>query len=128
LLLLVTNLGFMMITFHQFPSPTPSLLGHGSTYLQHLQLCSVCDPAKKKFLTSEFSYLLFFPTPPIQLKLGLQIGGRLLTSSNFLRGPIKLSSQSTAGVRACCCVFYKLPLSKLCKNVGPKPFCWAKSI
>jgi hypothetical protein len=27
--------------------------------LEHLQLCSVCDPAKE-ILTSKFSYLLFF--------------------------------------------------------------------
>ncbi len=63
LLLLITNLDFMMITFHQFPRPTPSLLSHRSTYLQHLQLCSVCDPAQK-FLTSDFCYLLFFQPHP----------------------------------------------------------------
>jgi hypothetical protein len=35
----------------------------------------------KIFLTSKFSYL-FFATPPIKLKLGLQIGGRLLIANH----------------------------------------------
>jgi hypothetical protein len=44
--------------------------------------CSVCDPAKT-FLTSKFSYLLFFAIPPIKLKLGLQIGGRPLIANHL---------------------------------------------
>jgi hypothetical protein len=36
-------------------------------------MLSIYDSAKI-FLTSEFSYLLFFATLPIKLKLGLQIG------------------------------------------------------
>jgi hypothetical protein len=38
----------------------------------------------------------FFPTPPIKLKRGLLLGGRLLGNINPL-GPIKLSSQSETG-------------------------------
>ncbi len=34
------------------------------------------------FLTSKFSYLLF-PTPPLKLKRGLQIGGRLLKAKHL---------------------------------------------
>jgi hypothetical protein len=42
----------------------------------------VCDPGQKtKILTSKFSF--FFSTPPIKLKPGLQIGGRLLISSQL---------------------------------------------
>jgi hypothetical protein len=36
---------------------------------------------QKKFLHPSFSY--FFPTPPIKLKLGLQIGGRLLIAKHL---------------------------------------------
>jgi hypothetical protein len=43
---------------------------------------SVCDPAKM-FLTSKFSYLLFLPTPPIKLKLGLQICAKILISTHL---------------------------------------------
>jgi hypothetical protein len=43
----------------------------------HLQLCWACHPPNM-FLTSKFNYLLFFPTPPMKLKLVLQIGRRLV--------------------------------------------------
>ncbi len=113
----------MMITFHQFP---PSLLSHRSKYLH--SICNwasvlsnnVCDPAKM-FLTSDFRYLLqFFPTPPIQLKLGLQI--RWETTSSNLPRSIKLSRQSTAGVRGACCVFYKVPQQIVQKMLGQNHF------
>jgi hypothetical protein len=35
----------------------------GKKELEHLQQCTVCDPAKI-FLTPKFSYLLFYQTPP----------------------------------------------------------------
>ncbi len=44
------------------------------------------------------------------------------TTNSNPTGPIKLSRQSTAGVRLCS-VFTSLSI--LCKNAGPKPFCWA---
>jgi hypothetical protein len=44
---------------------------------------SVCDPAKM-FFTSKFSCVLFCnPTPPIKLKLGQQICGRLLIANHL---------------------------------------------
>jgi hypothetical protein len=76
---------------------------------------------RKNILSHPSLVIYFFPTSAIRLKLGLQTGGRLLIATP--PGPIKLSSQSIAGVRLCC-AFYQL--SKLCKNPGPKPFCWAK--
>jgi hypothetical protein len=53
----------------------------------------------------------FFPTPPIKLKLGH-------TTISNTPGPIKLSSQSMAGVRLCC-AFYQ--------PVHPFNKCWAKT-
>jgi hypothetical protein len=64
----------------------------------HLQWCSVCNPAKIS-LTSKFTFSLF-PTPPIKSKTGT--ANRWETSNKNSPGPIKLSSQSTAGVRLCC--------------------------
>jgi hypothetical protein len=49
------------------------------TDLDHLQQCSVCDPAKKYFSHPSFSY--FFPNSPI--KLGLQIGERILVTTHL---------------------------------------------
>ncbi len=51
-------------------------------HLEHLQRCSVCDPAKKQF-TSKFSYVLSFAMPPIRLKRGEQIGGVLLITNHL---------------------------------------------
>jgi hypothetical protein len=46
--------------------------------LEHLHQRLVCDHPKI-FLTSKFLVTsLFFPTPLIKLKLGLQVGGRLV--------------------------------------------------
>jgi hypothetical protein len=64
----------------------------------------------QKYFSHPSLVIYFFPTSPIRLKLGLQTGGRLLIATP--PGPIKLSSQSIAGVRLCC-AFYQL--SKLCK-------------
>jgi hypothetical protein len=46
------------------------------------QSISSCYVTAKIFLTSKFIYL-FFPTPPIKPKLGLQIGGRLLIANHL---------------------------------------------
>jgi hypothetical protein len=73
-------------------------------------------PCLELFLTSKFSYY-FFPSSPIKLKLALQIVGRLLIATP--PGPIKLCSQSTAGVRLCC-AFYQ-PQQTVQK-------CWVKTI
>jgi hypothetical protein len=80
----------------------------------------------KSISTSKFRYLLF-SNPTHQTKTGT--AHRWETTNSNPPWPIKLSSQSTAGARLCCvparlcCAFY---LSELCKNAGPKTFCWAK--
>jgi hypothetical protein len=48
---------------------------------EHLHQRSVCDPANI-FLTSKFLLTNFFPTPHIKLKMGLQVGGRLLITTH----------------------------------------------
>jgi hypothetical protein len=88
--------------------------------LEHLQRYSVCDPAKI-FLTSKFSYLLFSnPTHKTKLEL-LQIGGRLLIATHLVQSNYLANQQQMLG--------FDVPftsLSKLWKNAGPEPFCWAK--
>jgi hypothetical protein len=61
--------------------------------------------------------IYFFPTPPIKLKV--QIRGRLGTNSKP-PGPVKLSTQSTAGVRLCCAIHHS--------QQHPVQKCWAKTI
>ncbi len=61
-----------------------------------LEQCSIYDPVQM-FLTSKFSYLLFL-NPHRKTKTGTAIRWEESTNSNPL-GPIKLSNQSTAGVR-----------------------------
>jgi hypothetical protein len=90
-----------------------------NTYTAPLQLCSVCDPAKK-FLASDFSYLLLFQLHPIQLKLGLQIVGRLLVATYQYQSNYLANQQQVLELAV---LFFTNYLSKLCKNVGPKPFC-----
>jgi hypothetical protein len=72
------------------------------------------------FLTSKFSYnLLDFPNPPIKLKLGLQIGGRLLIATHRDQSNYLANQQLVLG--------FAVPftiLSKLHKNAGTKPFCF----
>jgi hypothetical protein len=50
--------------------------------LEHLQRCSVCETAKN---VSHIQVLItfFFPTPPIKLKLRLQIGRRSVIASHL---------------------------------------------
>ncbi len=104
-----------------------SCLDFHHSHSEHLQL--LCDSAKI-FLPSKFIYL-FIPTPPIKLKLGLQIGGSLLIA-NHLDQSLWLANQkqgaavgsyllhsSLAGVRLCC-AFYQ-PQQTVQK-------CWAKTI
>ncbi len=63
--------------------PKKSSASYIGLLLEHLQLCSVCDPAKM-FLTSKLEFFTFFcPNPPIQLKLGLQTVGRLLIATDL---------------------------------------------
>jgi len=74
--------------------------------------------------------IFFFPTPPIKLKLVLQIGGRLLIASQLYRSETGSSNQIifiTPFSGKCSALLWLLTsLSKLCKNVAPKPFCYAE--
>ncbi len=71
---------------HTLPQASQSI----STNAQYVTLQTYFSHPSFQLLT------FFFPTPPIKLKLGLQVGGRLTTNSNPL-GSIKLSTQSETG-------------------------------
>jgi len=45
-----------------------------------------------------FYLIYFFPTPPIELKLGLQIGGRLLPLATYLHQSLWLPNQKSKAV------------------------------
>ncbi len=89
----------------------------------------------QKYFSHPSLVIYFFPTPPIKLKLGLQIGGGLLIA-NYLNHLLWLGNQSreqesdhisyTPHRQVLDFVVHFTSLSKLCKNDGPKPFCWAK--
>ncbi len=96
---------------------------------EHLQQCSVCESAKI-FLTSKISYLLF-SNPTHETKTGTADRGE--TTNTKPPGPIRNRDQQPQHI------YYTLlwqlllgfagpftSLSKLCKNSGSKPFCWAK--
>jgi hypothetical protein len=65
-------------------------------------------------LSTKFSYLLFFPTSPIKLKLGLQIDARVLITTNLNQSNYLANQQQVLG--------FDVPLTgvsrKLCKNAG----------
>jgi hypothetical protein len=101
--------------------------GHGfedgkrlsNTWRSHLQWYSVCD--LQKYFSHPSSVIYFLPTPPTKLKLGLQIGVRVLIVFHLDQSIYIPNWQQVLG--------FAVPatsLSKLCRNVGPKPFCWAK--
>jgi hypothetical protein len=103
---------------------TPGWSSHNHQYEGREIICwpafgkSSSTHAEYVALKQYFSHLglviYFFPTSPIELKLGLQKMGE----SNPCR-PIKPSSQSTAGVRLCC-AFRQLQ--------HPVQKCWAKTV
>ncbi len=73
------------------------------------------------YINSKFSFL-FFCNPIHKTKIGLQILGKLLIAthpdqSNYLANQQQVLDFAKSFRN----------LSKLCKNVGPKPFCWAKA-
>jgi hypothetical protein len=92
--------------------------------VERLQLRSVCDPAKI-FLTSKFSYLLFFfPTQTHRTKMGTANRWKI---SNYTKPPITNMDQqvrsyllhsSLTGVTLCC-AFYQ-PHETVRK-------CWARN-
>jgi hypothetical protein len=75
---------------------------------------------QKYFSHPSFGYLLF-PSPPIKLKLGLQMGGRLLIAAHLNQSNYLANQQQVLG-----CAAPFTSLSKLCKNSRSKPFWWEK--
>jgi hypothetical protein len=66
----------------------------------------------QKYFSHPSLVIYFFPTPPIKLKLGLQMVGRLDQS-------IYMANQQQV-------LGFAMPftsLSIMCKIAGPKPFC-----
>jgi hypothetical protein len=88
---------------------------------EHLHWCLVCDPAKIFFPL----VIYFFPTLPIKLKMGLQVGGRLLIAKHLVNQKQGAAVTSfllhfpLAGVQLCC-AFYQ-PQQSVRE-------CWAKTI
>jgi hypothetical protein len=88
----------------------------------------MCDPATI-FLTSKFIVVYFFwTTPPIKLKLGLQIGERLLIAKHLDQSWTRcrksdLLHSFLTGVVRLCAVLLLASANNAKKNVGPKPFC-----
>jgi hypothetical protein len=68
---------------------------------------------QKYFSHQKFSYL-FFPTPPIKLKLGLQIGVMLLIATHTNQSNY-LTNQQILGF-----VVPFISLYIFCQNVGPQ--------
>jgi hypothetical protein len=73
-------------------------------------------------LQKYFSYpslaIYFFQTPPIKLKLVLQIGRRLLTATHLNQSNYLANQQQVIGFAVCF-----TNLNFLCEIAGPKPFC-----
>ncbi len=83
---------------------------------------SICSGAQYVTLQKYFAHpslvIYFFPTPPIRLKLGLQISGRLLIATDLDQSNYLANQQQV--------LVFAVPftsLSKLEKNARPKPFC-----
>ncbi len=82
----------------------------------------------QKYFSHPSLAIYFFPIPPIKLKLGVQIGGRLLIANHY-NLPIRNRGQQSDHI--CYTLLWQVlgfvvtftSLRKLCKNVGPKPFC-----
>jgi hypothetical protein len=102
---------------------------HATNFLEHLQWCSVCDPAKI-FFASKFSYILFCNPTTHKTKTGQQIGGGLVIGNHLDRSvwyanQKQSSSQIifitlfSAGAQHCC-AFHQPPQTV--------QLCWAKTI
>jgi len=89
--------------------------------LENLQLCSVRDPAKI-ISYIQVQLFVFFPTSPIQLKLGTASRWETTNSSPLDQSNYQANQQQ---VLSFVVLFPSLHIL-LCKNAGPKPFCWAK--
>jgi len=90
----------------------------------------------QKYFSHPSLVIYCFASPPIELKLGLHIGGRLLLIANP-PGPIIMIRQSEIGsssqiidllhssLAGAHCTAPAVPftsLNKQCQNAGPKPF------
>jgi hypothetical protein len=83
-----------------------------------MDLKSISSHAQYVTLQKYFSHpsLVFFsPTPRIKLKTGTW--HRWETTSTKSPGPIKLSSQSIAGVTLCCAYWHQHPVQKAQPNL-----------
>jgi len=77
-----------------------------------------CITLQKYFSHPSFSYLPLFPSPPIKLKPGLQIGGRLVIATHLDQSNHLANQEQVLG--------FAVPftsLCKLCNSAGQKPFC-----
>jgi hypothetical protein len=81
-----------------------------------------------KYISHKSSYFfLSLQLHPTKLKLGLQIGGRLLIA-NPLDQSLWLTNQKQGGEIRCYALLCLLPPASenYAKVLSPKPFCWAK--
>jgi hypothetical protein len=83
---------------------------------------SISSSAQYLTLQKHFSHLslviYFFPTPPIKLKLGLQVGGRPLIATHLDQSNYLANQQQVLS--------FAVPITslrKVCKNAGQKLFC-----
>jgi hypothetical protein len=72
---------------------------------------------RQKYFSHPSVVIYCFPTPHIKLKLQLQIGERLLIATHLNQSHYLANQQQMLGFAV-----PRTNLSKLCKNVGPKPF------
>jgi hypothetical protein len=78
--------------------------------------------------------IYFFQTPPMKLKLGLQIGEILLIANHLDKSLWSANQKQGAADHISYNLLWQVwsfavpftSLRKLCKIAGPKPFCWAK--
>ncbi len=87
--------------------------------VEHLQQCSVRDRAK--LFLHQMLVIYFFPTLLINLKLALQIGGRVLIPTQM--------DQTNGAPNQQRVLSFAVPLTSLYisfKKTRPRPFCWAK--
>jgi hypothetical protein len=71
----------------------------------------------QKYFSHQNLFFNFFPTPPIKLKLGLQIGVMLLIATHMDQSDY-LANQQILGF-----VVPFISLYIFCQNVGPKRVC-----
>jgi hypothetical protein len=92
-------------------------------FIQELLTCkNISSCAQYVTLQKYFSHpslaIYFFQTPPIKLKLVLQIGRRLLTATHLNQSNYLANQQQVIGFAVCF-----TNLNFLCEIAGPKPFC-----